>query len=89
MTIDLGPEQEHVLDLAVQSGVYRDRDEVLAQAFEIIREQIQLQEWMLERRHELASHIAAGFAQAERGELVDGEAALELLRRRRSERRKP
>jgi Arc/MetJ-type ribon-helix-helix transcriptional regulator len=87
MTIDLKPEQ--VLDLAVQSGAYRDRDEVLAQAFEIIREQIQLQEWMLERRHELAGHIAAGFAQAERGELMDGEAALELLRKRRSERQKP
>ena len=89
MTIDLNAEQERVLDLAVQSGAYRDRDEVLAQAFEIIREQIQLQEWMLERRDELAGHIAAGFAQAERGELIDGEAALELLRRRRSERRKP
>ncbi|HEY6347117.1 MAG TPA: hypothetical protein VIY49_36970 [Bryobacteraceae bacterium] len=89
MTIDLKPEQEQVLDLAVQSGVYRDRDEVLAQAFEIIREQIQLQEWMLERRDELAGHIAAGFAQAERGELVDGETALKLLRERRSERRKP
>jgi Arc/MetJ-type ribon-helix-helix transcriptional regulator len=89
MTIDLGPEQEHVLDLAVQSGAYRDRDEVLAQAFEIIREQIQLQEWMLERRQQLAGPIAAGFAQAERGELMDGEAALELLRKRRSERRKP
>jgi antitoxin ParD1/3/4 len=89
MTIDLKPEQQRVIDLAVQSGAYQSPDEVLDQAFEIIREQLNLEDWMLGQREEVASHIAAGFAQAERGELIDGDAVLEILRKRRAERLKP
>lgn len=58
------------------------------QAFEIIREQLDLEDWMLTQREEIAAHIAAGFAQAERGELMDGDAAVEILRQRRAERMK-
>lgn len=89
MTIDLKPEQQRVIDLAVQSGAYQDPGEVLDQAFEIIREQLDLEDWMLAQREEIAVHIAAGFAQAERGELIDGDTAVEILRRRRTERLKP
>lgn len=89
MTIDLKPEQQRVIDLAVQSGAYQNPDEVLDQAFEIIREQLNLEDWMLGQREEVASHIATGFAQAERGELIDGDAVLEILRKRRAERLKP
>ena len=89
MTIDLKPEQQRVIDLAVRSGAYQNPDEVLDQAFEIIREQLDLEDWMLGRREEVAAHIAAGFAQAERGELIDEEAAVELLRQRRAQRMKP
>lgn len=89
MTIDLKPEQQRVIDLAVQSGAYQNPDEVLDQAFEIIREQLNLEDWMLGQREEVASHIAAGFAQAERGELIDGDEVLEILRKRRAERLKP
>jgi Arc/MetJ-type ribon-helix-helix transcriptional regulator len=35
MTIDLKPEQQRVIDLAVQSGAYQNPGEVLDQAFEI------------------------------------------------------
>jgi len=89
MTIDLKPEQQRVIDLAVRSGAYQNPDEVLDQAFEIIREQLDLEDWMLGQREEVAAHIAAGFAQAERGELIDEEAAVELLRQRRAQRMKP
>jgi len=44
---------------------------------------------MLERREVVAAQIESGFAQAERGELMDGDAAVELLRRRRAERLNP
>jgi predicted transcriptional regulator len=44
---------------------------------------------MLERREAIAAHIGKGFAQAERGELIDGDAAVEMLRQRRTERLKP
>ena len=43
---------------------------------------------MGEQREAVASHIAVGFAQAERGELMDGEVAVQMLRQRRIERLK-
>lgn len=89
MTIDLKPEQQRVIDLAVQSGAYQSPGEVLDQAFEIIREQLDLEDWMLEQREEIAAHIAAGFSQAERGELIDGDEAVKVLRQRRAARLKP
>jgi Arc/MetJ-type ribon-helix-helix transcriptional regulator len=87
MTIDLKPEQQRVIDLAVRSGAYRSPGEVLDRAFEIIREQLDLEDWMFEQREAIAARIQKGFAQAERGELIDGDAAVEMLRRRRAERR--
>jgi Arc/MetJ-type ribon-helix-helix transcriptional regulator len=83
--MDLKPEQQRVIDLAVQSGAYRNPSEVLDQALEIIREQLELEDWMLEQREAVAAHIEKGFAQAERGELIDGDAAIEMLRQRRTE----
>jgi Arc/MetJ-type ribon-helix-helix transcriptional regulator len=88
MTIDLKPEQQRVIDLAVGSGAYKDPGEVLDQAFEIIREQLDLEDWMFEQHESIAAHIEIGFAQAARGELIDGDAAIETLRRRRAERLK-
>jgi predicted transcriptional regulator len=89
MPIDLKPEQQRVIDLAVGSGAYRDPGEVLDQAFEIIREQLDLEDWMIDRREAVAAQVENGFAQAERGELIDGDAALEMLRKRRAARLKP
>ncbi len=88
MTIDLKPEQQRVIDLAVKSGAYANPSEVLDQAFEIIREQLDLEDWMLEQKGPIAAHIEQGFAQAERGQLIDGETAVETLRRRRLQRLK-
>jgi Arc/MetJ-type ribon-helix-helix transcriptional regulator len=89
MTIDLNPEQQRVIDLAVQSGAYQNAADVLNRALEIIREQLALEDWMLGQREEIAAHIATGFTQAERGELTDGDAAIEVLRHRRLSRLKP
>jgi Arc/MetJ-type ribon-helix-helix transcriptional regulator len=88
MNIDLKPEQQRVIDLAVKSGAYQSPDEVLDQAFEILREQLELEDWMLGQREEVAAHIVEGFAQAERGELIDGDVAVKILRQRRAERLK-
>lgn len=89
MRIDLKPEQQRVIDLAVDSGAYQNSDEVLDQAFEIIREQLDLEAWMLGQHEEIAAQIATGFAQAQRGELIDGDVLPEMLRQRRDERLKP
>ena len=66
MTIDLNPEQQRVIDLAVGSGAYKNPSEVLDQALAIIREQLDLEDWMLEEKESIAAHIEKGFAQAER-----------------------
>jgi Arc/MetJ-type ribon-helix-helix transcriptional regulator len=89
MTIDLNPEQQRVIDLAVRSGAYDSPSEVLDRAFEIIREQLDLEDWMVAQSEQIAAHIAVGFAQAERGELIDGDEAVAKLRRRRATRLKP
>ncbi len=88
MTIDLKPEQQYVIDLAVRSGAYQNPAEVLDQALEIIREQLDLEDWMIEQRDAVSSQIETGFAQAELGELIDGDAAVDTLRQRRAERLK-
>jgi len=40
--IQLKPEHQRVIDFAIGSGAYQSPDEVLDQAFEIIREQLDL-----------------------------------------------
>jgi Arc/MetJ-type ribon-helix-helix transcriptional regulator len=88
VTIDLKPEQQRVIDLAVRSGAYENPGEVLDQALEIIRDQLDLEDWMFEQRETIAAHIEKGFSQAARGELTDGDTAVEILRQRRTERLK-
>jgi Arc/MetJ-type ribon-helix-helix transcriptional regulator len=41
MTIELSPEQQRVVDLAIQSGAYRDSDEVVATALSMLAEDIE------------------------------------------------
>jgi predicted transcriptional regulator len=41
---------------------------------------------MLTEREAIATHIAEGFAQAERGELIDPDEAIRILRERRAKR---
>jgi predicted transcriptional regulator len=85
MILELKPEQQKVLDRAARSGM--SPEEVLDQAFAVIHEQYRNEEWMQAEREVIAAHIAQGFAQAERGELTDGEEALRALRDRRSAKR--
>ncbi len=88
MTIELKPEHQQMIDLAIRSGVYHNPEEVLDQALEIIRAQLRSEDWLAEQRERVVAQIATGFAQAERGELMDGDAALELLHQRRAARLK-
>jgi Arc/MetJ-type ribon-helix-helix transcriptional regulator len=89
MTIELKPEQQQIMDLAVRSGAFHDPGEVLDQAFEFIREQIDSSDWLIEERDAIATQIATGFAQAERGELIESDVAMEMLRQRRLRRSSP
>ena len=85
MNIRLKPELETLIQRDVARGPYRSADEFVERAVEMLHEQ---EEWLVENRTEIAAQIEHGFAQAERGELVDGEEAFQQLRERHRERRK-
>jgi predicted transcriptional regulator len=84
MIIELKPEQEQILELATRSGM--SREQVLDQAFAVIREQHEMDEWMLANREEIGAHIEEGFAQAERGELIPDYEVKRILQERRRQR---
>jgi len=84
MNLELTADQQQVIDLAISSGAYRTPGEVLEQAFDILREQLHSESGMSRERHLIAAHIENGFAQAERGEFVSGDLALDMLRERRA-----
>jgi predicted transcriptional regulator len=84
MVLELKPEQQQMLERAARSGM--TPEEVLDQAFAVIREQFIHEDWMLEERESVALHIAEGFRQAERGELVDGAEAAKALKAKRAQR---
>ena len=88
MTIELKPEHQRMIDQAIESGAYYDPVEMLDQAIEIIRGQLHREDWLVEQREVVAPRIAEGFAEADRGELMDSDTALEMLRQRRAERLK-
>jgi Arc/MetJ-type ribon-helix-helix transcriptional regulator len=41
VTIELKPEHQRMVDLAIQSGVYRNSDEVIAKALSMLSEDIE------------------------------------------------
>jgi predicted transcriptional regulator len=84
MMLQLKPEQQAVLDRAAKSGM--SPEELLDQAFAVIDEQQKNGGWLLAEREAIAAHIAEGFAEAERGELIDVDEARRILRERRSSR---
>ncbi len=84
MMIELKPEQQMVLEQAARSGM--SPDELLDQAFAVIQEQHKNGDWMLAEREAVAAHVAEGFAQAERCELVDADEAARILSERRAKR---
>jgi antitoxin ParD1/3/4 len=60
------------------SGRYRSVDDLIAEGLRVLFER---ETFISVHCRELRDEIARGVAQAERGELVDGEAAMERLRR--------
>jgi putative addiction module CopG family antidote len=68
MTIHLKPELEALIQEDVERGPYRSADEFVAQAVQMLHEH---EQWLADHRADIAAKIEHGFAQAERGELLD------------------
>ena len=84
MTIHLRPELEALIKEDVERGLYQSADEYVAQAVQLLHEQ---EQWLADNRADIAAKIEIGVAQAERGELVDGEEAFRQLRQRHDQHR--
>ena len=84
MTIHLKPELEALIKEDVERGPYQSADEYVAQAVQMLHAH---ERWLTEYRADIAAKIEKGFAQAERGELVDGEEAFRQLRQRHDQHR--
>ena len=63
----------------MERGPYQTADEYVAQAVQMLHAQ---EQWLADNRADIAAKIEQGYAQAESGELVDGEEAFRQLRQR-------
>jgi antitoxin ParD1/3/4 len=70
MTIHLKPELEALIQQDVERGFYQSVDEFVQRAVQMLHEQEQL---FADNRAEIATKIEAGYASAERGDLLDAE----------------
>lgn len=84
MMVELKPEQQQLLDRAARSGM--SAEEVLDQAFAVIREQYRDDDWMHEEHEAISAQIAEGYVQSEQGALMNPESAMGILRKRRAKR---
>jgi antitoxin ParD1/3/4 len=66
MPIALLPEHERLIGEALRSGAYRNPQEVIQRALELLRDR---DAWLAETR----AQIEEGYAAAQRGELIDAE----------------
>jgi Arc/MetJ-type ribon-helix-helix transcriptional regulator len=81
MTVTLSPEQERRLADILRSGAYQNAEQVLDHALEMLLAQ---EEWLAENRGEIAAVIELGYAEAERGELMDGDEVRSRMARERT-----
>lgn len=86
LNVSLTPELEQFVQSRVASGRYQTASEVVREGLRLLEEREQSREAAIE---ELRAKIRRGAEQAERGELLDGDAAFEeihqLSARRRAE----
>ncbi len=85
MTLELKPDQQQLLQRAALAGM--NPEDVIDQAFAVIRDQFEHSNWMTADRERIAAHIEEGFLQAERGEFMDGDEVIRVLKERHEQHR--
>lgn len=85
VNVSLTPELDAFLQSRVQSGRYQTTSEVVREALRLLERQEREREQALEG---LKAKLQRGAAQAERGELLDGDEVFEELREMIEERRR-
>jgi Arc/MetJ-type ribon-helix-helix transcriptional regulator len=82
MTITLRQEHEKLIAEAMQTGAYRNADEVIERALEMLHSE---DEWLRGRRDQAARKIERAFEQFERGECFSPEDSRADMKRRKAE----
>jgi antitoxin ParD1/3/4 len=85
MNVSLTPELEKLVQEKVKTGRYNSASEVVREALRLLEEQDQLRALRLE---EVRKKIAEGLEALDRGEGMDGEEAIEQLRKKSKARRR-
>jgi antitoxin ParD1/3/4 len=80
MNVNLGPRFDRFVADMLETGLYQSQSEVVREGLRLLMEREDLKQARLD---EMRQKIRVGTEQAERGELVDGEEALDRIRRRR------
>jgi Arc/MetJ-type ribon-helix-helix transcriptional regulator len=83
MEIRLRPEIEDLIKQDVQRGCYKTVDEFVECAVSMLHEQ---EVWLAQNRAEIGTRISQGYAAAQRGELIDADAARSRLKELKSAR---
>jgi len=82
MQLKVPEDLEILINKRLSSGRYESAEDVLRRALEA---QDEAENWTDEERRAVSSHIDDGFAQAERGELIEGgQARAEIERMKQS-----
>jgi antitoxin ParD1/3/4 len=80
MPITLRPEHEELIARAMRTGAYRDPDDVIGRALEMLHSE---EQWVDEHKKEIAEKIERAFAQFERGEFFSpAESRADMARRK-------
>jgi Arc/MetJ-type ribon-helix-helix transcriptional regulator len=80
MTITLNPEQEKLIARAMQEVGYRNSDDVIARALELLRDE---DNWLQEQRGAVSSKIERAVEQFAQGKFFDAEGSRMDMQRRK------
>ena len=81
MTITLSPEHEQLIAAALRSGAYRDPEDVIGRALEMLHSE---DEWLHDQKDHIGAKIERAFAQFERGEFLSFEESRANMDERKS-----
>jgi antitoxin ParD1/3/4 len=77
MNVNLGPVFDQFIADLLKGGQYQSQSEVVREGLRMLKEREELKRLRID---ELRREIARGGEQADRGELIDGDAALNRIR---------
>ena len=86
MNVSLTQQLEKFVQRKVASGLYTSASEVIREGLRLLEERERLKD---ARQQELRERVEAGWTAAERGELVDGPAAMKAILARTKKKARP